>query len=45
VVNSFSYYKDDIILVSYEPDELRIVFKKKGTEEQHILEYEEVEGD
>lgn len=32
VVNAFSYYKDDIILVTYDPDESKIVFKKKGTE-------------
>lgn len=45
VVNAFSYYANDIILVTYDPDELKIVFKKKGTEESHTLEYEVVEGD
>jgi hypothetical protein len=45
VVNAFSYYANDTILVSYEPEEQKIVFKKKGTEETHTLEYEPVEGD
>ena len=44
-MNAFSYYANDTILVSYEPEEQKIVFKKKGTEETHTLEYEPVEGD
>ena len=39
VVNAFNYYVGDIILVTYDPDELKLVFKKKGTEESHTLEY------
>jgi hypothetical protein len=32
-------------LVTYDPDEQKIIFKKKGTEESHTLEYDSVEGD
>jgi len=32
VVTAFNYYKDDIILITYDPDESKVVFKKKGTE-------------
>lgn len=45
VVTAFSYYTNDIILVTYEPDEQKITFKKKGTEESYVLEYEVIEGD
>ncbi len=31
-VNAFSYYKDNIIVVEYQPDEKKIVFRKKDTE-------------
>jgi hypothetical protein len=31
--------------VSYEPDESKVVFKKKGTEETHTLEYEANDAD
>lgn len=31
VVTAFNYYKDDIILITYDPDESKVVFKKKGT--------------
>ena len=45
VVTAFNYSKNDIILITYDPDESKIVFKKKGTEESHTLEFEPVEGD
>lgn len=32
VVNAFNYYANDIILVTYDPDDSKIIFKKKGTE-------------
>ncbi len=31
-VNAFSYYKDNIIVVEYQPDEKKVVFRKKDTE-------------
>lgn len=31
-VTAFNYYKDDVIIVEYEPDDLKVVFRKKGTE-------------
>ncbi len=31
VVNAFNYNKDDTILVTYDPDESKIIFKKKGS--------------
>lgn len=37
VVTAFNYYKDDIILITYDPEESKIVFKKKGTEETYTL--------
>lgn len=36
-VNAFSYYKDNIIVIEYQPDEKKIVFRKKDTEETHTL--------
>lgn len=42
VVNAFNYYANDTILVTYDPEEQKIVFNKKGTEESHTLEYEPV---
>ena len=45
MVTAFSYYKDDVILITYNPDENKIVFRKKGTEETYTLEYESVEDD
>ena len=39
VVTAFNYYKDDIILVTYDPDDSKIVFNKKGTQETHTLEF------
>lgn len=45
VVTAFNYYKDDIILITYDPDESKVTFKKKGTEESYTLEFEQVEGD
>jgi len=37
-VNAFSYYVNDIVLVEYDPTELKVVFRKKGTEESHTIE-------
>lgn len=37
VVNAFNYYANDTIIVSYDPDDSKVVFKKKGTEESHTL--------
>jgi hypothetical protein len=31
VVNAFNYYVNDTIIVSYDPEDTKIVFKKKGT--------------
>jgi hypothetical protein len=31
-VNSFNYYVGDTIIVEYEPNESKVVFRKKGTE-------------
>ena len=31
-VIAFSYAKNDIITVDYDPNETKLVFKKKGTE-------------
>jgi len=32
VVNAFNYYANDTIIVTYDPEDSKIVFKKKGTE-------------
>lgn len=45
MVNAFNYYAGDTIIITYDPDESKVVFKKKGTEETHTLEFEPVEGD
>ena len=37
VVTAFSFAKNDIIIVSYEPTESRVVFSKKGTEQTHTI--------
>lgn len=37
VVNAFNYYANDTIIVTYDPDDSKVVFKKKGTEESHTL--------
>lgn len=39
VVTSFHYAKNDTIVVSYEPDESKVVFKKKGTDQTHTIEF------
>ena len=44
-VNSFSYYVGDVIVVEYDPNETKVVFKKKGTEESHTIEFEAKEDD
>jgi hypothetical protein len=33
------------VIVEYEPSETKIVFRKKGSEETHTLEYEVREDD
>ena len=45
VVTSFNFYKDDVIIVNYNPSDSTIVFKKKGTEESHTLEFENKDDD
>lgn len=37
VVTSFHYAKGDIVILSYEPDDSKVVFTKKGTNESHTL--------
>lgn len=44
-MNSFHFAKNDIIIVSYEPDDSKIVFTKKGTEDTHTLEFENKDDD
>lgn len=31
-VNAFNYYKGDTITVDYDPNDNKLVFRKKGTE-------------
>lgn len=45
MVNSFHFAKNDIIIVNYEPEDNKVVFKKKGTEESHTIEYENKDDD
>jgi len=44
-VNSFNYAKDDTIIVEYLPEESKVVFRKKGTELIHTIEYEAKDDD
>lgn len=44
-VNAFNYYKDDVIIVDYDPTESKVVFRKKNTEESYTLEFEVKEDD
>ena len=45
VVTSFHFAKNDIVIVSYQPDEGKVVFSKKGTTESHTIEIEQKEDD
>lgn len=45
MVNSFIFAKDDIVILSFNPEEKKIVFMKKGTQESHTLEVENKEND
>lgn len=45
MVTSFHFAKNDTIIVNYEPDESRVVFKKKGTDQTHTIEFENKEDD
>ena len=44
-VTSFNFQKGDIITLEYEPSETKVVFRKKGTEETHTVEYEQRDDD
>lgn len=38
-VIAFSYNKGDIITLEYDPAESKLVFRKKGTEENYTIEF------
>lgn len=42
---AFSYNKGDIITVDYDPTECKLVFRKKGTEENYTIEFEAKDDD
>jgi hypothetical protein len=44
-VIAFSYSKGDTITVEYDPVESKLVFRKKGTEENYTIEFESKEDD
>ena len=44
-VNAFNYYKGDTITVDYDPNDNKLVFRKKGTEQSYTIEFEQKEDD
>lgn len=38
-VTAFSYFVGDTITVDYDPTESKVVFKRKGTEDTHTIEF------
>ena len=44
-MTSFHFAKNDTIVVSYEPDESKVVFKKKGTDQTHTIEFDVKDDD
>lgn len=44
VVISFHFQKNDVISVNYDPINMKVVFKKKGTKESHKLDFEMLSG-
>ena len=44
-VIAFSYNKGDIITLEYDPAETKLVFRKKGTEENYTIEFEQKDDD
>ena len=44
-MTAFSYYVGDTITVDYDPNECKVVFRRKGTEDTHTIEFEAKEND
>lgn len=45
VVTSFSFYKDDIIIVHYDPVASKVTFRKKDSEDKHVIDFESKSDD
>ena len=44
-VTAFNYYVNDIITVEYDPNECKVVFRRKGSEDTHTIEFEAKDND
>lgn len=44
-MTSFNFQKGDTISVEYEPNDNKVTFRKKGTEDIHHVEYEPRDDD